>query len=64
MSDLVSRIDAYVGDLRSAGVSPHTVRAYAADLAQFLEFLAPAGAEPPCHLRGTRKPTSTRVTEE
>ena len=47
MSDLAARIDAYVRELQSAGVSPHTVRAYASDLAQFMEFLAPADAEPP-----------------
>jgi site-specific recombinase XerD len=36
MSELATAIDRYVQELQRRGVSEHTVRAYAADLAQFL----------------------------
>jgi site-specific recombinase XerD len=39
MSELAERIDGYVRELELRGVSGHTVRAYAADLAKFLEYL-------------------------
>ncbi len=47
MSELSEQIGRYVQELESRGVSPHTLRAYASDLAQFLEYLSPPGAEPP-----------------
>ncbi|MGD0498998.1 MAG: tyrosine recombinase XerC [Bryobacteraceae bacterium] len=47
MSELASEIDRYLRELESAGVSEHTVRAYAADLSRFLEYLSPPEAEPP-----------------
>jgi integrase/recombinase XerC len=47
MSELASQIDRYVKELELRGVSEHTVRAYAADLAQFLDYLSPPGALPP-----------------
>src|ERR1035441_4727164 len=47
MSELEAQIDHYVKDLELRGVSEHTVRAYAADLAQFLEYLSPPGCAPP-----------------
>jgi integrase/recombinase XerC len=47
MSELAERIDGYVRELELRGVSGHTVRAYAADLAQFLEYLSPPECAPP-----------------
>jgi integrase/recombinase XerC len=47
MSELALQIDRYLRELESAGVSVHTVRAYAADLARFLEYLSPPETEPP-----------------
>jgi integrase/recombinase XerC len=47
MSELAERIDGYVRELELRGVSGHTVRAYATDLAQFLEYLSPPDATPP-----------------
>jgi integrase/recombinase XerC len=47
MSELAARIDGYVKELERRGVSVHTVRAYAADLAQFLEYLSPPESAPP-----------------
>ena len=47
MSELEAQIDHYVKDLELRGVSEHTVRAYAADLAQFLEYLSPPDCAPP-----------------
>ena len=47
MSDLANEIDRYVKELELRGVSEHTVRAYAADLAQFLEYLSPPESAPP-----------------
>jgi len=47
MSELAVGIDRYAGELERRGASAHTLRAYQADLAQFLEYLSPPGAEPP-----------------
>jgi integrase/recombinase XerC len=47
MSELAVQIDRYVRELELRGVSAHTVRAYAADLAQFLEYLSPPESTPP-----------------
>ena len=47
MSELARQIDLYVAELVRAGSSAHSVRAYAADLKQFLEYLSPPDLEPP-----------------
>jgi integrase/recombinase XerC len=47
MSELAGRIEGYLAELGRRGVSEHTVRAYAADLAQFLEYLSPPETPPP-----------------
>ena len=47
MSELAAQIDRYVQELERRGVSAHTVRAYASDLAQFLEYLSPPESTPP-----------------
>ncbi|HEX3876070.1 MAG TPA: site-specific integrase, partial [Bryobacteraceae bacterium] len=47
MSELAQQIDAFVENLKREGASPHTVAAYASDLAQFLEYLSPPELAPP-----------------
>jgi len=47
MSDLAAEIERYAAELARAGSSPHTLHAYAGDLAQFCEFLSPPGQAPP-----------------
>jgi integrase/recombinase XerC len=47
MSELARRIDDYLAELARAGSSAHSVRAYAADLRQFLTHLSPPQGEPP-----------------
>jgi integrase/recombinase XerC len=47
MSDLAEQIDRYVAELARSGSSTHSVRAYAADLRQFLEYLSPPDLDPP-----------------
>jgi len=47
VSELGVRIEGYLAELARRGVSEHTVRAYAADLAQFLEYLSPPETPPP-----------------
>jgi integrase/recombinase XerC len=47
VSDLAAGTARYIQDLERRGVSPHTVRAYAADLAQFNKYLSPPGGAPP-----------------
>jgi site-specific recombinase XerD len=47
VSELAAQIERYVEELGRRGVSPHTSRAYAADLAEFLEYLSPPETEPP-----------------
>ncbi len=44
---LASEVAAFLEDLKRENASPHTVRSYASDLAQFVEYLSPPGAEPP-----------------
>jgi site-specific recombinase XerD len=46
-TSLAAQIERYVEELGLRGVSPHTSRAYAADLAEFLAFLSPPETEPP-----------------
>jgi integrase/recombinase XerC len=45
-SELEIAIDRYLGQLRRENVSAHTIRAYAGDLTQFVDFLAGAGNIP------------------
>src|SRR4051812_19521181 len=46
-SELARQIERYLADLTRAGSSAHTVRAYDADLRQFLEYLSPPDLAPP-----------------
>jgi integrase/recombinase XerC len=46
-SELERRIDLFLEELERNNVSPHTLEAYGSDLAQFLEYFSPPGAEPP-----------------
>ncbi|HLI86238.1 MAG TPA: tyrosine-type recombinase/integrase [Bryobacteraceae bacterium] len=46
MSELARQTGRYLAELERTGVSAHTLRAYAADLAQFREYLSPPGASP------------------
>lgn len=46
-SPLADQIERYLAELARVGASPHTVDAYASDLAQFLEFLSPPETAPP-----------------
>jgi integrase/recombinase XerC len=47
MSELAAQIERYLAELARTGVSAHTLRAYTADLAQFVEYLSPPDLEPP-----------------
>jgi integrase/recombinase XerC len=47
MSELAEGIHRYLGELGRQNASRHTVRNYASDLAQFLEYFSPPGAEAP-----------------
>jgi len=47
MPELADGIQKYLGELGRQNASQHTVRNYASDLAQFLEYFSPPGAEPP-----------------
>jgi integrase/recombinase XerC len=47
MPDLTDAITRYLDSLRQANASPHTLRNYSADLAQFAEYFSPPGADPP-----------------
>lgn len=46
-SELAAQIGRYREELIRTGASPHTLEAYSADLAQFLEFLSPPETAPP-----------------
>ena len=47
MSELAGGIQKYLGELGRQNASRHTLRNYASDLAQFLEYFSPREAEPP-----------------
>ena len=47
MSELAAGIQRYLGELGRQNASPHTLRNYASDLAQFLEYFSPPGTDPP-----------------
>jgi len=47
MSELAGGIQRYLGELGRQNASRHTVRNYASDLAQFLEYFSPPGTDPP-----------------
>src|SRR6059036_2869579 len=46
-SELARQMERYLADLARAGSSAHTVRAYEADLRQFLDYLSPPDLAPP-----------------
>ncbi len=45
--ELQAAIDAFLAHLARRDASPQTIRAYATDLAQFVEYLSPPGSTPP-----------------
>jgi integrase/recombinase XerC len=47
LSELEEEIGRFLEELRRQNVSAHTIRAYGADLRQFVEYFSPRGAEPP-----------------
>jgi integrase/recombinase XerC len=47
MSEIVQQIEAFLADRARRNDSPHTLRNYAADLRDFLEYLSPPQTEPP-----------------
>ena len=47
MSELALAIERYLGELGRENASAHTIRNYASDLEQFLEYFSPPGAKPP-----------------
>jgi integrase/recombinase XerC len=47
VSDLSLAIDRFLDSLRQANASPHTLRNYAADLAQFAGYFTPPDTDPP-----------------
>jgi integrase/recombinase XerC len=47
MSELAEGIKGYLSELRLQNASRHTLRNYASDLEQFLEYFSTRGAEPP-----------------
>ena len=47
MSELAAAIDRYLAELRRQNASPHTLRNYASDLAQFVAYFSPPDASPP-----------------
>jgi integrase/recombinase XerC len=46
-SVLARQIERYLAELAREGASPHSLRAYAADLGQFLQYLSPPDLGPP-----------------
>ena len=51
MSELSLHIESYLAELRRENVSAHTLRNYAVDLKQFLDYFSPPGVEPPAPAR-------------
>ena len=47
MSELAAAIERYLGALGRENASAHTLRNYASDLDQVLEYFSPPGTEPP-----------------
>jgi len=47
MSELAFAIERYLGELGRENASGHTIRNYASDLEQFLEYFSPPDAQPP-----------------
>ena len=47
MSELETQIGRFLEELARTQVSPHTLRAYGADLRQFLDYFTPPGSQPP-----------------
>jgi integrase/recombinase XerC len=47
MSELQQAIERYLDSLLQANASPHTLRNYSADLAQFAEYFSPPDSDPP-----------------
>ncbi len=46
-SELGEAVERFVAELRRRNASPHTVRNYASDLAQFVAYFSPPGERPP-----------------
>src|SRR6266545_7241799 len=47
MSELEKQIRKFIEEMARTGASPHSIRAYESDLAQFLEYLSPPDLAPP-----------------
>lgn len=47
MSELANHIERFVDEMRRRNSSEHTIRAYATDLVDFLNYFSPPSAEPP-----------------
>ncbi len=47
MSELAAAAERYLAELRLQNASPHTIRNYTSDLAQFVEYFSPPGATAP-----------------
>ena len=47
MSEIERQIGLFLDELKRQNVSAHTLRAYASDLRQFIEYFSPPGGEPP-----------------
>ncbi len=47
MSELKDALDRYLGELARQNASPHTIRNYASDLHQFVDYFTPPGQTPP-----------------
>jgi integrase/recombinase XerC len=46
-SELASAVDRYLAELARENASPHTLRNYASDLDQFVDYFSPANSAPP-----------------
>jgi integrase/recombinase XerC len=47
MSELATAVERYLADLGRQNASAHTLRNYAADFEQFIQYFSPPGTEPP-----------------